>query len=166
MVLGQKNVWSAWANLASLDASKVPRSPGVYLVAAERAIPRAIGVDVHGILTIGESDSLRGRLDSFRRCARGGGAVGHMAGWRYSFLEYGKHYPVDKLKVRWKTANTKTKAYGEEGNLLLAYLAKHSELPPLNYKFNWSHYRPSDTTLRALRARLRSPGSSAVRRRA
>jgi hypothetical protein len=147
--------WSRWRQLDTLDISSVPKRSGVYEVAAGRLIRRAIGKDENGTLTIGESDSLRKRLSDFRRCARGGGEVGHMAGWRYSFLEFTKHYPVQQLRVRWKDTRTKARAYDEEGRLLREYLSRHAELPPLNYKFNWSRYRPSDDTLRALRARLR-----------
>ena len=62
-----------------------------------------------------------------------------MAGWRYAFFHFADHYPLpdtsDSLLV---AAATKEDAYRHEGQILLVYLRRHAELPPLNYKFNWA----------------------------
>ncbi len=67
-----------------------PVVPGAYIICADRALNRAIGVDENGILTIGESDNLRRRLSAFVRCAKNPGAAGHMAGWRFNYAAFEK----------------------------------------------------------------------------
>ncbi|MNP37680.1 hypothetical protein D3C76_1311410 [compost metagenome] len=112
--------------------------PGVYIVCADRAIARAVGIDDNGILTVGESDNLKRRLAAFVRCAGSKGATGHMAGWRFNFASFEKMFPLDTLYVSWFPTVDKAAAYAKEGEMLGLYLAEHYELPPLNYKFNWS----------------------------
>lgn len=104
-----------------------------------RPIHRVVGIDEDGILDIGESGRLRGRLRSFLKCAATRGTAGHMAGWRYAYLRFARHFPLTELEVRWRHFPTKAEAYNEEGRLLAAYVAAHFELPPLNYKFNWQN---------------------------
>ncbi|MGM3217653.1 hypothetical protein ACSQ5K_22790 [Pseudomonas sp. PhalM4] len=65
-----------------------PALPGVYIICADRAIERAVGIDENGILTVGESDNLKRRLSAFVRCAGSKGSTGHMAGWRFSFASF------------------------------------------------------------------------------
>ncbi|MDQ0653492.1 hypothetical protein [Pseudomonas cedrina] len=125
-----------WLKLTEhyLDA---PAVPGAYLICADRAIHRAVGVDDNGVLTIGESDNLRRRLAAFVRCAKNPGAAGHMAGWRFNYAAFEKVFPLETLWVSWHPTIDKATAYAKEGEMLALYLAEHYELPPLNYKFNW-----------------------------
>ena len=125
-----------WLKLTEhyLDA---PAAPGAYLICADRAIHRAVGVDDNGVLTIGESDNLRRRLAAFVRCAKKPGAAGHMAGWRFNYAAFEKVFPLETLWVSWHPTVDKATAYAKEGEMLALYLAEHYELPPLNYKFNW-----------------------------
>ena len=60
-----------------------------------------------------------------------------MAGWRFAFFRFERQFPLLSLRVRWLSAETKAMAYRAEGSVLLTYLRRHCELPPLNYKFNW-----------------------------
>lgn len=108
------------------------------MIVANRAIPRAVGVDEHGILDVGESDNLKERLAAFVGCAKGRRASGHIAGWR--FLEFGfeKAFPLDSLWVSWCELKDKKAAYAKEGEILSRYYEQHFELPPFNFKFNWS----------------------------
>ena len=129
--------WSEWQSLADLDMKKVTTGPGAYVIAADQPLHRAVGVDEDGILDVGESSSLRQRLRDFVRCATRRGDEGHMAGWRYAFFHFADHYPFSTLRIRWVAAATKEEAYRHEGLVLLVYLCRHAELPPLNYKFNW-----------------------------
>lgn len=115
-----------------------PTTPGAYLICADRDINRAVGVDEHGILTIGESENLRRRLSAFVRCAKTPAAAGHMAGWRFNYASFEKVFPLESLWVSWYPTANKALAYAKEGEMLGLYLAEHYELPPLNYKFNWS----------------------------
>jgi hypothetical protein len=133
--------WDGWEPewLKLVDHyQRAPALPGVYIICADRAITRAVGVDENGILTVGESDNLRRRLAAFVRCAGSKSATGHMAGWRFSFASFEKMFPLDTLWVSWCPTADKAAAYAKEGEMLGLYLAEHYELPPLNYKFNWS----------------------------
>ncbi|MCY2993382.1 MAG: hypothetical protein NTY19_36720 [Planctomycetota bacterium] len=135
--------WSAWTLLDALDLKSVGTGPGAYVIAADRQITRAIGVDLEGFLDVGESGSLRKRLRDFHRCARLRGEEGHMAGWRYAFVRFERQFPLRSLRVRWVNTETKAAAHCAEGRILLAYLQRHYELPPLNYKFNWAGVKES-----------------------
>lgn len=128
--------WSEWVKLETLEWSAVPQDPGAYIIAVTRPINRAVGIDPDGFLDVGETDGLRARLRSFRRCASQRGCEGHMAGWRFAFFRFGRTFPLSTLRVRWLVTITKEEAYAAEGQILLAYLRQHYELPPLNYKFN------------------------------
>ncbi|MBM4037389.1 MAG: hypothetical protein FJ290_02645 [Planctomycetes bacterium] len=130
--------WTDWHKLKDIDFSAVPPQPGAYVIATNRSIRRAIGVDPDGVLHVGESSDLRYRLRAFLRCASGGGDYeGHMAGWRYAHFRLDRHFPLSSLRVKWRVTKSKPEAYHAEGHFLLSYLRKHCELPPLNYKFNW-----------------------------
>ena len=62
-----------------------------------------------------------------------------MAGWRYAYFGHAQHFPLSSLRVKWSAAQSKRGAYRAEGKLLLlSYLKRYCELPPLNYKSNWS----------------------------
>jgi len=84
--------------------------------------------------------TLRKRIERLRWCATERGVTGHMAGWRYAFFRLERHFPVDSLRIRWIGTSTKQEAYAFEGRVMLTYLLRHCELPPLNYKFNWSAF--------------------------
>ena len=130
--------WTDWKILKDLDLSSIPKKPGAYIIGAHRAINRASGTDENGILDIGESDDLKVRITSFKQCSNGSRQKGHMAGWRFRNFNFSDVFPHEKLWVRWKECNSKEEAYILEGELLQTYISQHYELPPLNYKFNWS----------------------------
>ena len=129
--------WSEWESLAGLDMKTVTTGPGAYVIAANQPLHRAVGSDDDGLLDVGESTYLRQRLRDFVRCATKRGDEGHMAGWRYAFFHFADHYPFPSLRIRRIATATKEDAYRREGQLMLVYLRRHAELPPLNYKFNW-----------------------------
>jgi hypothetical protein len=132
--------WTNWVPLIGLDFTTVPWLPGAYVIATSSPVNRAIDTDEEGFLDVGESDSLRSRLQSFVRCACNRGKEGYMAGWRYAFFHFDQRFPFSSLRVRWAAKATKAEAYRAEEHLLLAYLRRHAELPPLNYKFNWDAF--------------------------
>lgn len=131
--------WSRWEPLhEAVDSARVGTGAGAYVIRARGfTLHRAVGTDPEGVLDIGESGRLRNRLRKFLVCATNRGATGHMAGWRYAYLKLARHFPLDRLEVRWIGVNDKDDAYKEECRLLREYVRKHFELPPLNYKFNW-----------------------------
>jgi hypothetical protein len=130
--------WTEWTPLDKLDFSTVPSGPGVYVIATDRPIHRVVETDNSGFLDIGEAESLRSRIKAFYRCVTEDKDAGHMAGWRFMRFQFKRQFPVGSLHVRWRSTANKEEAYKEEGRLLHAYLQQHCELPPLNYKFNWS----------------------------
>jgi hypothetical protein len=133
--------WSEWEPLASPDRSKVTRGPGAYVIAGDGPLHRAVGIDPLGILDIGESAELRDRIELFLWCATHYKYEGHMAGWRFAFFRFSRHFPIERLRIRWLAAQTKQDANEIEGRFLLSYLTQHLELPPLNYQFNWRPFK-------------------------
>lgn len=121
----------------SLD---IPEDPGVYIIAAKQPIDRIFGQDPLGILSIGETDNLLKRIQMFWSCANGERHRGHTAGWRFRELDMHTQFPLSSLQFRFKSASTKEQAYSLEGQLLKEYARQHLELPPLNYKYNWSDH--------------------------
>lgn len=139
-------LWRGWNQGFWLDAAVAnvpPNKPGAYVLGLAHgetrsvAIPRLCGTDPHGVLDIGESKNLKKRLEQLHGCMTNPGAAGHMAGWRYSFLQLQAHL-TGKLYVCWCIAEN---SYDLEGKMLWAYTSAFRELPPLNYKFNWSRMR-------------------------
>lgn len=143
----QRANWDGWTDWLPLVHSipQAPATPGAYMIAARRALNRAVGRDVEGILGIGESDNLNRRLRDFLGCARGTKAAGHMAGYRYNLFGYSRVFPLESLWICWCGVGNKDEAYALEGKMLSEYLAQHYELPPLNYKFNWSEHAAEES---------------------
>lgn len=128
--------FTPWLPISELIASGVPNAPGTYMIAVNRPINRADGVDPYGILTIGKATRLRQRLRQF--CVSSNfGRPGHMAGWRFSYLGMKSVFPLDSLVIAYKMAETTMAAAQEESRLLRLYVRKHFECPPLNYSFSW-----------------------------
>lgn len=150
----QRGRFNDWRHLTAQAITSIPDAPGVYLLAAPQGavdargfpVPRTIGrllaEDPHGLLDVGEAASLKGRIAVLRECAVRPGAVGHMAGWRLGSLGLLRRLgcPAENLLISWYSVPTKTEAYEWEGWLLKNYFDLFGELPPLNYKFNWSAY--------------------------
>lgn len=136
-----KQSWKSWTDWEKFDGlDDLPTSPGAYVISASEPIKRIQDSDPNGILSIGETDNLQKRLKMFWRCANGEQHRGHTAGWRYRELDMQKLFPLKTLRFRWKEVPTKEAAYQLEGELLRAYAKQHFELPPLNYKYNWSDH--------------------------
>lgn len=132
--------WSDWIKLDILDLVSVPNGSGAYVIAIRKPIHRVVGTDPDGFLDIGESDHLRNRISSFIRCAKNPDSYGHMAGVRFAFLGFADAFPFPSLWIRWTSSKDKQGAYSTEGELLKQYVSIHKELPPLNYKYNWSRH--------------------------
>lgn len=129
---------SGWSPLTDDEIAEIPDGPGVYEIRCHgKEVCRALDADPNGILDIGESKHLRRRLEDFLRCASHKGVAGHMAGWRYSYLNFKRYFPLADLQFRWAALESKENAVEAESKRMLSYLDKFGELPPLNYKFNW-----------------------------
>lgn len=131
--------WTKWVGLHdAVSGRAIGAGPGAYVIRAGRPIHRAVGTDKLGIIDIGESTGLRSRLRAFAKCASTPGAQGHMAGWRYADLGMDTIFPLAELLVRWCDLQSKDEAVKVEAEVMTKYIKIHYELPPLNYKFNWS----------------------------
>jgi hypothetical protein len=138
--------WSEWQPLRILcnnDFTDVGDGAGTYAIACKNlTVHRVRGQDKTGLLYVGESSSLRGRLESFAydiECDKDT----HVAGWRYNLVGLKRCAPVERLMVRWCNAKSKGKKGKQEARileceLLHAYVIEHCELPPLNYSLGRS----------------------------
>jgi len=134
--------WSQWSDWIKLDVIQLPLirgKRGAYVIATRSPLSRAGGTDVNGVLRVGESGNLGDRIESFIRCARGAYSSGHMAGVRFFRLRYSESFPVEALWVRWVNISSEGSPYAIEGAFLKNYSRAFKELPPLNYKYNWSN---------------------------
>jgi len=146
-----------WRRLTPQTLEQVPPGPGVYLLAwpqpqtapTPRPLGRLLAEDPHGILDIGEAIHLQTRLTRLRDCCAQQGVEGHMAGWRLGTLRLLKRLGVaaEDLLVDWHEVADKDEAYEWEGWLLRTYFQIFGELPPLNYKFNWSAFSEDELGL-------------------
>jgi hypothetical protein len=142
----QPEAW-LWQPLVEDVLKHVPDAAGAYVVRViasngkPQLIRRCVGGDSNGILDVGESEDLRSRLRTLLRCMSDPKQRGHTAGWRYAYLGMNALFPLTRLQFAFKQTNSKVDAYALEGSILEAYVNRHFELPPLNYKFNWSGWK-------------------------
>ena len=134
-----ENVYSRWKPLKKETLKKIPKEPGVYLIRCrDHPTNRLLGSDQEGVLDIGESNNLKKRIRLFLTCASGKKKRGHSAGCRFAALGLKRHFPLDRLEIKWKVAESKAAARKLEGELLRQYEKKFGELPPLNAQSNRS----------------------------
>ena len=126
--------WSRWCSFKTLDRSSVPASGGVYQIrwtidGKPQVIHRVNGDDESGILYIGEGSNLRKRIDSLWRGIYHG--RGHTAGWTYDWYDFRKIFKPEHLEVRW----VEHPECGQlENDLLIEYVEKYLDKPPLNIR--------------------------------
>lgn len=129
-------VWSSWSDL---EGSSERWEPAVYQIRLLNGpkpfpIPRLLGIDNEALLTNGQTNSLEGRRNDFRRALKVGSK--HSAGnLLFLLLEYSRMKKCIKnpnFQYRFAEAPSKTRAIELELELLRAYLQKYGELPPLN----------------------------------
>jgi hypothetical protein len=112
--------------------------PGVYRLRAwdsstneSRPIQRAGGTDAEGVLDIGESKNLWGRLTTMRRAMRNGNAS-HSAGLKFHGWGFADVFPLDGLMIDFVLLPTKDHAVAAEAVAIADYLWRFKDLPPLN----------------------------------
>jgi len=96
-----------------------------------RQLARAGGVDVEGVLDIGESQHGRTRLVEFC-CAVEGKHRSHRAGLEYSWYDFASTFPIDHLRIEFLHVESKELAEGIELALLEDYRWRFKDRPPLN----------------------------------
>jgi hypothetical protein len=144
----RSKVWHHWSRAIPLAEAVAhagtsggpPYDGGAYVLSlAGRDAPiklhRLLGVDAWAVLDIGESTSLGARIESLSKCASRARASGHMAGWRYAYLKLAEKLAPHTLLISWRSH---ADSYRLEAETMTAYLNAFGELPPLNYKANWS----------------------------
>lgn len=125
--------WTEWNDLQGVLNSKyAPAEPGCYMLAADRALSRAVGCDEEGILYIGSTSHILKRLRAFSSSAAAPNVTGHIAGWRYSAYLMHKHFPLESISVCWRITD-QSATRQTESSLLAEYVRQHMEMPPLNY---------------------------------
>lgn len=138
--------WTHWAPITEATLRTVPVQAGAYVLGLppsrlpKGGLGRLLAADPHGLLDVGESSQLQKRLRLLRACASAEGTRGHMAGWRLGSggLLAKLEVSVEELRVSWSIAADRSESYRLEGDVLRRYYDLFGELPPLNYKFNWS----------------------------
>jgi hypothetical protein len=138
-----------WTDWECIENVKCPPVAGAYVLGLrprsekeQTGLGRLLERDPHFILDIGESSNLQRRVATLLHCMSGKGNEGHMAGWRLGsmgLMEKLRAEPRD-FRVSYCVAkkSAKDEAYRLESEILRAYYGIFGELPPLNYKFNWS----------------------------
>jgi len=148
------NDFNNWHILNYKNIDNIPEKPGVYILAQRcmslvskkleaKPINRFLNSDTHGLLDIGEAVNLKLRISQFLACVSKKDTEGHMAGWRLGSLNLLSKMgcTVNDLIFSYLPLASKGKAYEWEGILLNVYFDLFGELPPLNYKFNWSAFK-------------------------
>lgn len=144
--------WSKWRDISSIKnfAEELGKSPGVYeirlsnLAGRPICLGRFLGMDKKGVLAIGESGNLAGRVKEFYDAYRGH-RFQHCVGGRF-FLIWASHYTDwryskdnSRVQVRVMKLQSKTEAEKEEEDLLKRYFGEYGELPPLINKMPDKH---------------------------
>jgi len=148
--------WSKWQDISSIKnlARELSKVSGVYKIrlsdSAGRPIPvgRLLGIDKKGVLAIGESVNLGGRLKEFHSAYTAGKFGRHSVGDRLflvlmcQYSRFKTNYQNNSwLQFRVMKLSSKAAAQAEEERLLKNYFKAHGELPPLNgnmpNKNNW-----------------------------
>ena len=112
----------------SMLKNSLPQS-GVYEFIANREIGRVLKLDPIGILYIGKGLILpyHNRIGKFVNSINSTEEI-HKGGIRY-IKDIEEKYPIKKSKIRITLSNSPEKL---EHDLLMKYLSKFGELPPLN----------------------------------
>ena len=112
--------------------------PGAYRLIAwnpttneAKTIDRAFGKDPDGVLDIGESQNLWGRLVTMRQAMRYGKAS-HSAGLKYHYWGYADVWPLTHLRIQFVLVPSKDQAVAAEAVAIGNYLRGFKDLPPLN----------------------------------
>lgn len=138
--------WRGWKHLGYIDDLKLKvmyRWQGVYAVRlieaqSEKPIPigRFLAIDEKGILLIGTSNDVGGRLGKFYHSyledarTHSEGRRLHLVRMLSRFEE--EIYPGASMQFNVKRISDKEHAKNEEEKLLKSYFVRFGELPPLN----------------------------------
>jgi predicted GIY-YIG superfamily endonuclease len=130
--------WSKWFRPNQDDPRRIPNAvvtftpekPGVYeLRYAPRGRPaklrRLVRVDEDALFYIGSSKNLRKRLAQFYR------GYPHSAAGTYKRF-YRSRFRLSDLEFRWTMSRSKASAVSTEKRMLLSYMNRFLDRPPLN----------------------------------
>lgn len=134
--------WSKAFPIASLeeDWEKRPTTAGIYIIMRKKPVQRIGGTDACGILYIGKAFNLRERLNKFWNADHIASDLMRMQlPLACSVLDCSVQteeelYPaLSRLRSRVATPIKKRDLDSAERAVLMAYLLKFGELPPLNF---------------------------------
>jgi len=116
---------------------EIRNKPGVYRIRAYEEsgkplhIQRLGGVDSLGILHIGKSKNLKGRINFFRQSSEGK-HDSHHAGYEFYIWVFKKIIPLDKLRFDYIETPTEQEALRIERLLHIEYREQFFDRPPLD----------------------------------
>lgn len=133
--------WSPWFTFERTAIRSIGRMrPGAYQIRClgrhkrPVVIERAWRKDLTGLVYIGRSKkSVRSRIRSFYHQAKGSNRKGHIAAKHYLRFKFARIFPLKRLQFRYALMSAH-KAEQAEKRLILAYLRKHFDAPPLNFQ--------------------------------
>jgi hypothetical protein len=134
--------WSNTFAIATLeeDWERKPTTPGIYIIMREKLVRRIGGADPSGILYIGKAFNLRERLSKFWNADHIASDLMRMQlplacsvlGCNVETED--ELYPaLSRLRARVATPLRKSDLDGAERAVLMAYMLRFGELPPLNF---------------------------------
>lgn len=127
-----------WSDWAEYDQSVSVWEPAVYefrlCCGSAVPIPRLLGTDKEGLLSIGETNNMEGRRKAFYSSTFPDG-YGHPAGKMLGLIAeltiLRKKFPKCTFQYRF-IKMTKAKAKEKQDELLVRYILEFGEPPPLN----------------------------------
>ena len=132
--------WTEWVPIMKFDHQKSPKKPGVYEIryasnGTAIPLPRVFGTDNRGLLYVGNTHrrTLRKRLKELKEDVAENRHVRHTVRktfWDYRFCDA---FPREKLELRYAPCKD---AEDEETKILLEYLMKFKDKPPMNFTFS------------------------------
>lgn len=133
---------STWTEWFPLDAKLEYYGPAVYQFRQLKdgkpsPIQRWGGIDLGGILVIGETENLAKRLEdsvnAIRKCS--GSTTLNLLHFVQCFSRYYDHYrDFESIQYRFVRFSSKLEAEAEETRLITNYICEFWEPPPLNSK--------------------------------
>lgn len=136
----QELKWSEWFALNTTNIDSIPATTGVYQIrwaigGKPQKIHRVNGIDESGYLYIGKAVNLRSRIKRFYRGVIQSPKVGKMSNrhtaYTYTFYGFKREIKSEHLEGRYAELLREEIDSCEE-NLLLCYVEKFLDKPPLN----------------------------------
>lgn len=127
-----------WHKVKDIDdeIKHIPESPGIYFVRWAREsqpvqIPRMTGIDSKGILYVGKSKNIRGRIRRLFNAIVKNKPL-HTFYKTKIFCKISQLINLEEYEITWENLETEEEATGQEWAAIKIYCDKYHEPPPLN----------------------------------